>query len=106
MKVFRLNHLLKTGQRIIVKSVKNGKVDRSMMTLEVGKTYVLGDIDEESLLERTTEVKWSKEVEDYLKSEGAEYSIIKCKVCGGRSKRISLPTIEIFEADPNEWEEV
>lgn len=102
MKLFRINHVLQANQQIVVKVIKNGSVSHSLKYLEVGKTYALDDIDEKSLRERTTQVRYTKESEAYLKDEGVEYEITTCKTCGGKKKHLVLPTVEIFESD--EWE--
>lgn len=106
MRVFKLNHVLNASQQIVIKSVKDGKISHKMFRIEKGKTYKLGDFDEESLRERTTETRYSKEIEDYLISEGTDYEVILCKTCGGKKKKVKVKTVEIFDVDPDEWEEI
>lgn len=104
MKAFRLNHVLNATQRIIVKP-KNSSI-RKQILVEKGVTYALGDYDEEKLLDRFTEVKYTKESEQFLIDEGVEYEVKVCRQCGGKKKRIKVRTIEIIDVDPEEWEEV
>lgn len=106
MRVFKLNHVLQASQDIVIKAVTDGKVSHKLTRVEKGKTYLVGDYDEESLKERTTEVRYTREIEEYLKSEGVEYEVILCKSCGGKKKKVRVKTIEISDVNPEDWEEL
>lgn len=106
MKIFRLNHVLNASQQIVAKTVKDGKIFHKLIRIEKGKTYELGDYDEESLTDRITEVRYTKEAEQYLIDEGVDYDIKICRSCGGKKKKLKVKTVEILDVDPKEWEEV
>lgn len=106
MKIFRLNHVLNASQQVLAKVASNGKILHKLIRLEKGKVYKLGDYDEESLKSHTTQVRYTKESEQYLIDEGVEYEIVLCRSCGGKKKKLKLKTVEILEADPSEWEDV
>lgn len=106
MRVFRLNHVLNASQQIVAKINKDGKTFHKLIRVEKGKTYKVGDYDEESLKERTTETRYTKEIENYLISEGVEYEVILCKTCGGKKKKVKVKTVELFDVDEAEYEEV
>lgn len=108
MKIITLNHVLKQRQNVMLKILKEGERPKYKgFSLAPNKTYKLDfEIDEDALLRQTVSLKYTKEKEEYLKEENADYKVEVCRSCGGRKKTLKVTKAEILSVDDEKWEEV
>lgn len=106
MKIYGLNKALSASQNVVAKVKKGSGYVHKIIRLEKGKTYELPDDPylEESLLSKTTEIRYAPNKEEYLKSQGVDYEIVLCKQCGGKVKKIKLKTAFVEEVADGEYE--
>lgn len=103
MKCYKLVDIYTEKVSISVAYTKNDITHYGgMMELEPGKVYKIPDGDkamENSLKAKTTQKKYTEELEAKLKELAIPYKIKTCSACGGRARQILFNQVEVFERE-------
>lgn len=103
MKCYKLVDVYTEPVTISVAYTKNGITHYGgLMELKPKQVYKIPDGDmamETSLKGKTTQKKYTEELESELKRLGIPYKLKVCSACGGRAKQILFNQVEVFERE-------